>query len=132
MAKMSKKDLEDIISRDKPGFSIVERETPPTNADADADAVDAGDAGDAGEGLDLDELRRRYLGDDAARQATEAGADAAGDVPPAADGDTGDDTDDEIVVLTPGGTPADPWAPGPGRKSVVVSGKERRVIAEQG
>jgi hypothetical protein len=129
MAKMSKKDLEDIISRDKPGFSIVERETPPT---ADADAIDGGDAGSAGDGLDLDELRRRYLGDDAATQATEAGAGAAGDEAPAAEDDTGDDTDDEIVVLTPGGTPADPWAPGPGRKSVVVSGKERRVIAEQG
>ena len=131
MAKMSKKDLEGIISRDKPGFSIVERETPPP--DADADVIDGGDAGSAGDGLDLDELRRRYLGDDAAEQATAAGADAAGDVVPAA-GDDGaaDDSDDEIVILTPGGTPADPWAPGPGRKSVVVSGKERRVTAEQG
>jgi hypothetical protein len=42
------------------------------------------------------------------------------------------DDDDEIVVLNPPANSADPWAPGPGRKSVIVSGKERRVIAEQG
>ena len=77
-----------------------------------------------------DELRRRYLGDSAAE--TPLGADSTGVEGSDQGADESSDDEDEIVVLNPRSTGADPWAPGPGRKSVIVSGKERRVIAEQG
>jgi hypothetical protein len=128
MTKMSKRELSEIISRDKPGYEIVEH----LPKEAEPDSESEGTAPVTDRVMDLDELRRRYLGDGAA--ADPPAADAFGDTDdtPDADIDDSSDDEDEIVVLNPAVTNADPWAPGPGRKSVIVSGKERRVIAEQG
>jgi hypothetical protein len=126
VARMSKRDLSEIISRDKPGYEIVEHE--PASAESDAQAVPADAVTD--HVTDLEELRRRYLGDEAVGNTVDA--DALGGVTPDEVTDESSDDEDEIVVLSPPNTGADPWAPGPGRKSVIVSGKERRVIAEQG
>lgn len=123
---MSKQELSEIISRDKPGYEIVEHEP----ATAPSDAESATDAAVTDQVADLDELRRRYLGDSAAE--TPIGADTTAVEASDQGADESSDDEDEIVVLNPRSTGADPWAPGPGRKSVIVSGKERRVIAEQG
>jgi hypothetical protein len=127
MARMSREELSEIIKRDKPGYAIVEHE--PAEAGVDAQAADSGAVTDRV--MDLDELRRRYLGDSAITDSSGAGV--IGEPAAEADTEADDDTDDdEIVVLAPPAGTADPWAPGPGRKSVIVSGRERRVIAEQG
>jgi len=119
MAQMSEQELAGIISRDKPGFKVLKRE-PLTNTDDMADASPAPNTVDRVR--DLSDLRRRYLGvDEAGAQADDAAAT-----------DDQDDAQDEIVVIGPEENAADPFKPGPGPKSVVVSGKERRVVAEQG
>ena len=128
MARMSKEELSEIIRRDKPGYEIVEHQAAET--ESGSEASDAGAITDRV--TDLDELRRRYLGDSAV--ADSPGGAPLGETAVDAEDESGDDSDDddEIVVLNPPANSADPWAPGPGRKSVIVSGKERRVIAEQG
>ena len=119
MATMSDRELEQIIRRDKPGFKVVQREVSSLgNADAPAGAM----MGGANRIRDLPDLRKRYLGiDDEAVEDAEPG-----------EGEGGGGAGDEIVVLAPQQPASDPWRPGPGPKSVVVSGSERRVIAEQG
>jgi hypothetical protein len=128
MARMSKEELSEIIRRDKPGYEIVEHQV--AESESGSEASDAGAITDRV--TDLDELRRRYLGDSAV--ADSPGGAALGETAVDAEDESADDSedDDEIVVLSPPANSADPWAPGPGRKSVIVSGKERRVIAEQG
>jgi hypothetical protein len=126
---MSKEELSEIIRRDKPGYEIVEHQ--PVDTESGSEASDAGGITDRV--TDLDELRRRYLGDRAV--ADSPGGAVLGETAVDAEVEAADDSDeddDEIVVLRPPANSADPWAPGPGRKSVIVSGRERRVIAEQG
>jgi hypothetical protein len=119
MAQMSEEELAGIISRDKPGFKVIKRE-PATDTD---DMADASPLATGVERVrDLSDLRRRYLGAD------EEGAE--GEDARAVDDES--DTQDEIVVIGPEEGATDPFKPGPGPKSVVVSGKERRVVAEQG
>lgn len=120
MAQMSEEELAGIISRDKPGFKVLKRE-PATDTD------DMADAGPLAAGVervrDLSDLRRRYLGAD---------EEGGGEGEDARAVDDEGDTQDEIVVIGPEESATDPFKPGPGPKSVVVSGKERRVVAEQG
>jgi hypothetical protein len=121
MAQLSEDELANIISRDKPGFKLVKRE----RSLRFEDLADAPSASPAGERVrDLQDLRRRYLGTE------ESGGDA--DDLAVADAADNDEPEDEIVVISPEQDNQDPWQPGPGPKSVVVSGKERRVVAEQG
>lgn len=116
MAQLSENELQQIIARDKPGFKVLKRDAGPK-----PDAVeDRGIQRSVRRVTDLSDLRTQYLG-------TPEGAPATADEVPAAD-----DADDEIVVIGPDQAADDPWRPGPGPKSVVVSGKERRVVAEQG
>ena len=120
MAQMSEQELADIISRDKPGFKVLKRE--PAGLADDALRGNPTGAG-VSQVRDLGDLRERYLGAD------EHGV---ADSPDALAIDDHADLDDEIVVVGPQESADDPWRPGPGPKSVVVSGKERRVVAEQG
>jgi hypothetical protein len=116
MAQLSENELQRIIARDKPGYRVLKRDAGPK-----ADAVeDRGGQSSTRRVTDLADLRTQYLG-------TPEGAAQAADEAPAPD-----DADDEIVVISPEQAADDPWRPGPGPKSVVVSGKERRVVAEQG
>lgn len=126
MAQMSEEELTDIISRDKPGFKVLKREP----------AANPGDLADAPPNSlgidrirDLRDLRERYLGTQESEADDAEGGGEAGEAE--AMRDEGD-PQDEIVIIGPEEGAADPWKPGPGPKSVVVSGKERRVVAEQG
>lgn len=119
MARMSEKELSDIISRDKPGFRVVKRDAGPT-----PDLLVDSSPGTS-ESRGLEDIKRQYLGTGKpVGDAPQAGAEPKAGATQAAD--------DEIVVIAPQEGAADPWKPGPGPKSVVVSGKERRVVAEQG
>ena len=120
MAKMNKRELDDIVKRDMPGFDVVSRE--PAEAAADAASVPAEAA------PSIDQLRRKYLGDDAAEEAADSP-----DSPPAKRRGAKDEpnTDDEIVTVRPTG-PADPFDHAARPKTVVVSGKEKRIIGSQG
>ena len=111
MSRLSRDQLNDIISKDKPGYHIIEV--------GEADAAE--DEGEGSRTPDAEALQRRYFGAATGERA----------VPPAAAEDA-DTPEDEIVVLSPVDTGADPWQSGPGPKTVVVSGSEGRVIIEQG
>lgn len=119
MAAMSDRELQEIIRRDKPGFKVVQREMASID---DADAPAGPQAGNADRVMDLQDLRQRYLG---------IGGEHSDDAGPSEEGG-GSGATDEIVVLAPEQPGSDPWRPGPGPKSVLVSGNEKRVIAEQG
>lgn len=112
MAKMEDQEINEILQRDKPGFRAITRRSPLRAIASDAPT-------DAEPGLELHELRKAYLGD-----AAEVEDDLA-----AEGGDNGED-DDEITVVEPDQHPGFDAAPGP--KTVIISGKERRVIVEQG
>ena len=127
VAKLSREEIQQIVERDAPGSRLVERvpdEDRLARATTGAGAVYVDD-----ETPDLLTLRRRYLGD----PAPDDHGDAAGVELPV-DGESNEDSnavDDEIVLITPPG-PADRWGRGPGPKSVVISGRERRIIGWQG
>lgn len=110
MARLRKRDLERIIRRDLPGYSLLRREGS-GSAPSEPDEAAA----------DIDELRKRYLGDDAPRE-----SDAAQNSEP-----PGTNTDDEIVTVTPDQS-TDPFDQAARPKAVIVSGETGRVIGSQG
>ena len=115
MARLSKRALDDIVKRDLPGYKIVSRGTDP---DAAGRPIEADQVG-----ADIDTLRKKYL---------EGDAGAAGANPEAADeADAGPNTDDEIVVVQPE-RPGNAFDHAARPKTVVVSGREGRVIGSQG
>ena len=101
------------------------------------DAADSGSRRQEAEEVspDVDALRRKYFGrsnpgtSDASSSTEPEGAAAE----PAAETDSADDedTEDQIVAVEPE-APADPWDQGSRAKTVVVSGKDRKVIGTQG
>ena len=117
MAKMKKRELEEIVKRDMPGFEVVSRE--PVDAGEDARTAPAEAA------PSIDQLRRKYLGDDAVEEAA--------DSPPARrrGAKAAPNTDDEIITVRPSGA-ADPFDHSARPKTVVVSGKDKRIIGSQG
>lgn len=110
MEPFSKQELEAIIERDLPGHELVSEDVNP------ADHVPASAPDEAGAGIAA--LRQKFLGD----AAPPSGADAApGPV----------NEHDQIVAVRPknAGNPYDHSAR---PKTVVVSGRDRRIIGQQG
>jgi hypothetical protein len=124
MAQLSDSDLEAIISRDLPGHQIVRRKSAKPAADAQP-AEARPDVDDVSP--DIDELRRKFLGEGAAGGSQPVEIAAAPEEADAPD----DDVEDEIVMVEPNQRD-DPLDHGSRPKAVVVSGKERRVIGYQG
>lgn len=110
MSKLSRNELEAIIKRDRPGTRIVghapDADDKPMTRPAPDSVSPASDA-----------VRRKYsnpsIADDVHR-------------------DDGDDVPDDAIVSIAPEEQADPWDRGSRAKSVVVSGRERRVVGEQG
>lgn len=123
MAAISRRRIDSIMAREKPGFRVihVEAEASP-QGDAPGPAIDRTP--------DLAELRRRYLGDSASDFAEIADGDAEADTADA--GVAPDDSDAHVVVIAPADRGQDAFTHGPGPKTVVVSGKDGTILAEQG
>jgi hypothetical protein len=110
MSQLSDRDLQEIIEREMPGYKVVQRR--------DRAAADSGLQAEADEiGPEIEELRKKYLGEDAVDA-----ADAREDQ---------DDDEAEMVVVQPKEA-TDPFDPSSQPKTVVVSGKDRRIIGSQG
>jgi hypothetical protein len=106
MAKLPKEEVEKIIKKSMKGYKVRE-EKPADNPDNRV-KPDAG-------GLDLDALRKKFLRTDYIEEETPADAAAP---------------DDEIVIVErEGKAPLDRGARG---KAVVVSGKKKKIIGQQG
>lgn len=114
MARIPKRELEQIVKRDLPGYRLLSRggEMDALGSQPEPDEI----------APDIGALRRKYLGGGDAETA-DGETDAAEDAGP--------NTDDEIVVVQPD-RPADPFDQQARPKTVVVSGKSKRVIGSQG
>jgi hypothetical protein len=116
MAKLPPEEIEQIVEKDMPGYT-VEQAGPPDEAPVspeDADEVSPG----------IDEMRKRY------------GVEPEGSNPghgnPAPDAvDAEEGADDQIVAVRPKKT-KDPWDHDARPKSVVVSAKDRKIVGGQG
>src|SRR5215204_5568683 len=107
MEQLSRQELEAIIERDLPDHELVTVEREPT----DQAPVEADEAGE-----DIDALRERFLGRTDASDAPEAG-DARNE-------------HDLIVAVRPK-RQGDPYDHLARPKTVIVSGRDRRVIGSQ-
>jgi len=122
MAKMKKEEIDKIIKRDMPGHRMVKKAKPQGGADARPSAVPT-EAGTP----DLQQLRQKYQ-----KSTNPHGVNAAtrksnynpGDNNPASD-------DDEIVAVEPE-NPTDTWGRNLRRKTVVISGREKKIVGKQG
>jgi hypothetical protein len=116
MARLPRRELEQIVKRDLPGYRLVSR---------------GGEGGDSGSHAepdevapDIDALRRKYLGD-------EGEPDRLASAARGAPADYAEDDDDEIITVQ-ADRPRDPLDSGARPKKVVVSGKSKRIIGSQG
>jgi hypothetical protein len=122
MARLSKKQIDQIVKRDMPGHRVVRH----AKAEDSRKARVKPDEGTP----DMAALRRKYLGEGNGNFASEAtGADSQPGAEDAVSSD--DDVEDEMVTLEP------VLRPGAGdnvaqAKVVVISGRSKRIIASQG
>ena len=110
MEPFSKQELEAIIERDLPGHELVSEDVDP------ADHVPASAPDEAG--VDIAALRRKFLGDAAPPSGTDAAPGAVNE-------------HDQIVAVRPKNA-GDPYDHSARPKTVVVSGRDRRIIGQQG
>jgi hypothetical protein len=113
MPKLPKDELERIVERDAPGHMLA-----PTPEAQDERATRAEPEESS---PDIAALREKYLGETAAPEA-EAPTDA---------GDAGEEPDDEIVPVQRTDA-ADPFDHESRPKTIVVSGKDKKIIGSQG
>ena len=112
---MKKKELEKIIERDAPGYTLAGGSEGQDERAANAEPEETSP--------DIDELRQAYLG--------EPEVEASSDAPEATDaGD--DEPEDQIVAIRPTAEATDPFDATARPKTVVVSGKEKRIVGRQG
>lgn len=108
MTELTKEEVEEIVERELPGWRVLDAPEPLV----DRRPPDWGTP-------ELAALRSDRSGD---------GHDVADSV---GGGDQPDEVADEIVIVSPPNSP-DQWARGPGPKSIVVSGRKRKIIGNQG
>ena len=100
-----------------PGWDVVSEES------AAVDSAPAVGAEPEAHTPDIDALRRKYLGEGT----TDVTGSLASDNPEASEGGV----EDAVVVVEPKQA-GDVWDHGPGPKTVIISGKEKRIIGAQG
>jgi len=108
--------MAEIVERDMPGYRVAEPGDEPAG-----DALDAARAAPEAATPDVEELRRKYFGEEAIEPdqvACNPGPDETG-------------TDEEIVHLVPTDS-ADPWDRAKRPKAIVFSHRERKVVGYQG
>jgi hypothetical protein len=129
MTKLPRKRLEEIIRKNIPGARLVERAP-----DADPRSLRAAPEADSPE---LDALRRKYLGDSGAGSSSDSAEVSPSEPAPPSDtagdeeGATDEDYEDEIVSYAPE-SPVDPLDRGARPNTVVISGKDEKIIGRQG
>ena len=125
---MTKDDLDRIIRRDMPGYRVARGYRP------EALRTDvAGDAPPAAATPSLDTLRQKYLVSKYLSRDSDWPADrsdASRSVEPHDERAAADEED--IIVPVEPEQPAHPWDVGARPKAVVISGRDRRVIGQQG
>jgi hypothetical protein len=122
MTPIPEEELKQIVERDLPGYTLAQEQ--PTDAPR-ARRVEPDEVAP-----DIERLREKYLG---TRRAADPQPDAA--TRPrrrarrAADAD---DDNDDVIVSVRRTAAADPLSPESRPKTVVVSGRDRRIVGSQG
>jgi hypothetical protein len=116
VAQLSRTEIEQILARDLQGYRLVE---PP--ADIEADLEPAARLPPEADTPDLETLRRKFLGQAAAAPAPPISQELSAQP----------DVEDAIVTVVPESA-GDPSFTAAQPKTVVISGKEKRVIGTQG
>jgi len=127
MAELPDDEKEAIIKRDLPGYKLRESAGAPRAAAA---ADTRGIKPEAGT-PDIDELRKKYFGDDdsdASDSSETAGRNLRAGI---SRGVSTSDNDDEIVTVEPENR-VDAWDRGSRPKSVVISSSKKKIIGSQG
>lgn len=135
MTKLPREELQKIIEQDLPGYRMSAESTNRNEGFESADSVSA-DTGRQAEAStpDLQALRMKYL------QNTYLGSDskASKDYSVTDEGyetnsvdETSNLPEDEIIAVTPE-TSAHPWDRSARPKAAVISGREKKVIGQQG
>jgi hypothetical protein len=112
VAQLSQDELKDIVARDLSGYRLAT-----TQPAVDAQPVVR--AAPEATTPDIEALRRKYLGSEAA-----PGDDVSFGI--------GDDSAGDAIVAVQPETSTDPWSRGARPKAVVISGSEKKVIGSQG
>jgi hypothetical protein len=133
MARMSKEELEGIVERDLPGYTLASPEAADAERSIQAEPDDVG--------TDIDSLRVKYLG---TNQADEEDAAPRAKRNPAprnrtqrkkkgahAEEKADESTDDELVAVQPKDA-ADPFDHAVRPKTVVISGEDGKIVGSQG
>jgi hypothetical protein len=115
VGQLTRDELEAIVARDLPGYRLADQQPAPDPQFSVLPAVPAED-----DTPDIETLRRKFLGPEAMST-------------PAPDTEQApEDVAEDLVVAVQPAASADPWS-GAGRaKTVVISGREQRVIGSQG
>jgi hypothetical protein len=127
VAKLTRKKLQEIIEQADPSTQLVD-----TNAAGDRPATAAADF----DTPDIDQLRTKFLGENAAPEATKPAKSAKKSAKKSATAKSakpkGASDDDISIVSVEKKQKSDPWDRGSRPKAVVVSDEEGRIIGRQG
>jgi hypothetical protein len=124
MSKLPRDELERIIERDAPGHTLATAREGQDQRSTRAEPEESSP--------DIAALRSKYLGEPVSLAATaDEGAPAGGAADGADAGDAGAEADDEIVPVQRIDA-ADPWDHESRPKTIVVSGKDKKIIGSQG
>ncbi|BCM91426.1 hypothetical protein IAD21_03298 [Abditibacteriota bacterium] len=122
MAQFSPAELQEIINRDLPGHTLIERAPSEVVANSPAESVSPS----------FDAMQNRFFGESS--QQGEGGS--SRDIGSSSDvygvGAAGDGVPDDQIVLIENQSQAPSDDPGTGPKAVVISGSQRRIIGAQG
>lgn len=120
MTELSRQEIQQIVEKEMPGWEVVSEESAAVDSAPNVSGEPEADT------PDIDALRRKYLG--------EGAADVTGSL--ASDytdlGASEEGVEDAVIVVEPKQEGSDVWEHGPGPKTVIISGKEKRIIGAQG
>lgn len=138
MTKLPREEIEKIIRKDLPGYRLTEQ-----SVSSEDDYESMGDSDSTFEERsaeavtpDIDKLRmkylyNKYLGQDSASSDDSVEADDSYESLAEDGHETDEEDEDEIVAVSPESS-SHPWDRSARPKAAVISGKEKKVIGQQG
>jgi hypothetical protein len=123
MERIPEDELERIIERDAPGYTLARPREGEDERVVRAEPEETSP--------DIETLRKKYLGDAESADAADDAGESANLDSEDAESPTENTAEDEIVAVRPK-KPGDPYDQPARPKTVVVSGKDRRIVGRQG
>jgi len=130
MTKLTSEEIDRIVEHDIPEYRVDKSVDHNTGRDSDGDSARAASVEESTP--EIDELRKKYLGDSGEVFPSDSTAhtDSATDTAPSGSA-MREEPQDEIVAVTPKES-SHAWDRGARPKAAVISGSEKKVIGHQG